>query len=66
MLGRVPAQPDDALPADIVALAEERAAARAARDWQTADALRGRIEEAGWRVTDHGLDFTLAAARPPT
>ena len=41
-----------AAPAEIVALAEKRAAAKAARDWATADALRGEIDAAGWVVTD--------------
>ena len=60
----VSASPGTAVPAAVIALAEERAAARAARDWRTADALRERIETAGWRVIDDGLAFTLTAARP--
>jgi Glycosyl transferase family 2 len=53
-------------PADIVARAHERAAARAARDWARADALRAEIESAGWRVVDGGTAFHLAPAVPPT
>ncbi len=51
------------VPDDIVALAEERASARAAGDWGTADELKGRIEAAGWRVVDEGVAFDLSPAR---
>ncbi len=37
---------------EVVALVQERAAARARRDWATADALRERIAELGWQVRD--------------
>jgi GT2 family glycosyltransferase len=39
-------------PPDVVRLAEERAAARAERDFAISDALRDRIAEAGWSVVD--------------
>lgn len=39
-------------PAEIVALAEKRTAAKAAKDWATADALRAEIDAAGWVLTD--------------
>ena len=39
-------------PDDVQALADERAAARAARDFARADALRAEIEAAGWEVED--------------
>ena len=39
-------------PAEIVALAESRAAAKASKDWATADALRSEIDAAGWTVLD--------------
>ena len=64
MLALVPGRPDSPVPPEIVALAEQRAAAREARDWRAADALRRRIETAGFRIVDDGLAFTLAAARP--
>lgn len=48
---------------EIAALAEERSRARAAQDWPAADELRGRIEAAGWRVEDDGLEYTLWPAR---
>jgi hypothetical protein len=46
--------------------ARRRSAARAARDWQTADRLRAEIEAAGWRVIDAGLDYRLEPASPPS
>jgi cysteinyl-tRNA synthetase len=42
----------DAVPADVQALADERALARASRDFARADALRAEIEAAGWEVED--------------
>jgi hypothetical protein len=53
-----------AAPPQIVALAEERASARARHDWATADSLKARIEAAGWRVTDAGTAFDLEPSRP--
>ena len=41
-----------AAPAEIVALADARAAAKAARDWARADELRAQIDAAGWTVVD--------------
>ncbi len=55
----------DTPPADVVALAEERVGARAARDFAASDALRERIAEAGWVVADTAEGFTLAP-RPPS
>ena len=39
-------------PAEIVALASDRAAAKAAKDWSRADEIRAQIEAAGWTVVD--------------
>jgi cysteinyl-tRNA synthetase len=39
-------------PAELVALAEQRVAARAGKDFGEADRLRGEIEAAGWEVRD--------------
>lgn len=39
-------------PADIQQLANERADAKAAKDWARADALRDQIDAAGWTVVD--------------
>lgn len=55
---------DPAIPADVLALADERARARAQRDYRTADELKERIENAGWKVVDVGLAYELEPARP--
>ncbi len=39
-------------PEEVLALASERQAARAHRDWRTADRLRNKIEALGWQVQD--------------
>ncbi len=39
-------------PADIIALAEQRNAAKTAKDWVTADRLRDEIDVAGWKIID--------------
>lgn len=51
-------------PAEVVTLAEQRAAARAERDFAAADALRDQITALGWVVTD-GPDGFVLAPRPP-
>jgi cysteinyl-tRNA synthetase len=43
---------EEAPPPEAVALAEERETARAARDFERSDDLRGRIEALGWEVRD--------------
>lgn len=47
---QAPASPGP--PPDVLALAVEREAARAARDWSAADALRNQLEARGWQVRD--------------
>ena len=42
----------ESAPAEIVDLANARAAAKAARDWARADELRAQIDAAGWTVVD--------------
>ncbi|HYM52244.1 MAG TPA: glycosyltransferase [Candidatus Dormibacteraeota bacterium] len=42
----------DRLPPEVAALLEQRSAARAARDWAAADALRDRLGELGWEPID--------------
>ena len=39
-------------PAEIIAMADARAAAKSARDWARADELRAQIDTAGWAVID--------------
>jgi cysteinyl-tRNA synthetase len=42
----------DVAPDDVVALADERAAARSAKDWARADELRDELAARGWLVED--------------
>ena len=49
---QAPAAPSAEVPAEVVALAEKRWAAKQAKDWKTADALRGEITAAGWQMLD--------------
>ncbi len=42
----------DAAPAEVQALLNERAAARAARDWKKSDDLRDKVRALGWSVKD--------------
>ncbi len=51
-VGLQPITQDEGLPAEIVATAGARDAARAAKDWPEADRLRAEIEAAGFTVED--------------
>jgi cysteinyl-tRNA synthetase len=46
-------------PAEVAALAERRAEARAGGDYAEADRLRGEIEAAGWEIRDVAAGFEL-------
>jgi cysteinyl-tRNA synthetase len=48
-----------AIPADIQALADERAAARAAKNWAESDRLRDELAAKGWQVRDSKEGQTL-------
>jgi cysteinyl-tRNA synthetase len=53
-------------PEEVVAMAERRARARAAKDFAEADAIRDRIASAGWAVEDaSGGGYTLTPAGRP-
>ncbi|MBI4770804.1 MAG: hypothetical protein HY784_10455 [Chloroflexi bacterium] len=52
------------VPAEVLALVEERQAARARRDWATADDLRQRIAASGWNVQDTPEGPRLEPGRP--
>jgi cysteinyl-tRNA synthetase len=54
---------EDAIPADVTAMAEERRAARAARDFARADALRAAISERGYEVRDAPDGFKIVPIR---
>ena len=51
-------------PAHVTALAEQRADARAVKDFAESDRLRGELADAGWVVRD-GPDGYVLAPRPP-
>ncbi len=59
--GRVTGQ----LPPEVAALLNERAAARDARDWSAADALRDRIHALGWDAVDSPDGSTARPWLPP-
>jgi hypothetical protein len=59
-----PAGPPDGPPDDVRALLEQRAAARAAKDYAASDRLRDEIAAAGWVVRDTP-DGQQVAPRPP-
>ncbi len=61
----VPDQPAAAAPADVRELAG-RVAARQAKDFAAADALRDQIRELGWIVTDAPGGYALSPAAGPT
>jgi Glycosyl transferase family 2 len=58
--------PRTRIPDDILSLAHDRAAARGAQDWTSADRIRAEIEAAGWKIVDRGTDFALEPIHPPT
>ncbi len=49
----------ETIPADVAALAAERAAARAAKNWAEADRLRGLLQAAGWEMEDSAGGYAL-------
>ena len=56
--------PEQGAPAEVTALVEQRAQARAAKDFAESDRLRDAIADAGWTVRD-GADGSVLAPRPP-
>jgi cysteinyl-tRNA synthetase len=49
----------EVIPEGVRALAEARAAARAAREWSAADRLRGELHAAGWEMEDRPDGYVL-------
>jgi cysteinyl-tRNA synthetase len=49
----------EAAPPEVVALAEQRMAARLARDFEAADRLRAEIDAAGWEMRDVPGGYSL-------
>jgi hypothetical protein len=62
---RGPATNETEVPAEVRRLAEERRVAREGRDFAAADALRERIREAGYEVTDTPEGPVLRLAQTP-
>ncbi|MBU1699725.1 MAG: cysteine--tRNA ligase [Candidatus Eisenbacteria bacterium] len=56
---RWPASVECEAPDDICRLAQQRAEARSAKNWQEADRLREEIQAKGWEVADKGGAFVL-------
>ena len=54
---------EEEAPGEVVALADQRIEARAARDFDKADRLRAEIEAAGWEVRDEAGSFRLVRRR---
>ncbi|MGH2451538.1 MAG: CysS/YqeB C-terminal domain-containing protein [Candidatus Limnocylindria bacterium] len=54
---------EPAPPAEVRSLVASRERARAAEDWATADRLRGRIVELGWRVEDEAAGTKVRPLR---
>ncbi len=53
------AAPKAEVPAEVTALAEKRWAAKQAKDWAAADALRAELTAAGWSMLDRKDGFSL-------
>ncbi|MCC5021299.1 MAG: cysteine--tRNA ligase [Candidatus Synoicihabitans palmerolidicus] len=58
-----PEAPPVAIPAEVTALAEKRWAAKQAKDWPAADALRAEITSAGWTMKDRKDGYDLEPAK---
>jgi cysteinyl-tRNA synthetase len=56
--------PESVVPAAIKALAEKRRAARLARDFKAADALRAELAAAGWSMLDAKDGYRLERTKP--
>jgi cysteinyl-tRNA synthetase len=59
LLRKKQARAEPETPAEIVALAEKRWAAKAAKDFATADALRKELAAAGWSMLDRKDGYSL-------
>jgi len=58
-----PAKPAAATPPEVAALAEQRWAAKAAKNWAEADRLRGAIAVLGWSMLDRKDGYALEPAK---
>jgi len=58
-----PVAPKAEAPAEVVALAEQRWAAKKAKDFASADRLRGELAAAGWTMLDRKDGYSLEPAK---
>ncbi|MDD5596538.1 MAG: cysteine--tRNA ligase [Victivallaceae bacterium] len=58
-LFEVDAEKGEKIPPEVLEMAEKRRAARAAKDWAAADAMRDRLKESGWTVEDAADGFRV-------
>ena len=58
-----PAKPKTETPAEVTALADQRWAAKAAKNWAEADRLRGAIAALGWAMLDRKDGYSLELAK---
>jgi cysteinyl-tRNA synthetase len=58
-----PSKPKTETPAEVTALAEQRWAAKAAKNWAEADRLRGAIAALGWTMLDRKDGYSLEPAK---
>lgn len=56
----LPKESKQSIPAEVIALAQDRDAARKAKDWKRSDDLRNALKEKGWSVKDSPEGFKLA------
>ena len=54
-----PSLEDDQPPEEVIALVEQRADARANKNWAESDTLRDKISSLGWTVQDSKDGYTL-------
>ncbi len=55
-----PEKAEDAVPAQVQAVAEARWAARTGKDWAEADRLRGELDALGWTMKDGRENYSLS------
>jgi cysteinyl-tRNA synthetase len=58
-LFEVDKEESESVPVEVMEMAEKRCAARAAKDWATADAMRDQLKELGWVVEDSADGFRV-------
>jgi cysteinyl-tRNA synthetase len=56
---KLPEEAQSEIPNEITALADERWAARSAKDWAKSDAVRDQLAELGWAVKDSPTGYEL-------